>query len=41
MIDTSTKFGQRVAQRLEEERVIWLTTVDGQGIPQPRPVWLL
>jgi PPOX class probable F420-dependent enzyme len=41
MIDTNTQFGQRVARRLVEERVIWLTTVDSQGTPQPRPVWFL
>jgi PPOX class probable F420-dependent enzyme len=41
MIDTSTQFGQQVARRLEEEQVIWLTTVDNQGTPQPRPVWFL
>lgn len=40
-IDTSTPFGQRVTRRLQEERIIWLTTVDGAGIPQPRPVWFL
>ncbi len=39
MIDTSTEFGQRVARRLEEERIIWLTTVDQNNVPQPRPVW--
>lgn len=41
MIDTSTEFGQRVARRLAEERIAWLTTVDSHGIPQPRPVWFL
>jgi PPOX class probable F420-dependent enzyme len=38
-LDTTTEFGQRVTQRLEEEQVIWLTTVDSDGTPQPRPVW--
>lgn len=41
MIDTTTEFGQRVTRRLAEERIAWLTTVDSQGIPQPRPVWFL
>ncbi len=41
MIDTSTEFGQRVARRLQQERIIWLTTVDSSGQPQPRPVWFL
>lgn len=40
-IDTNTEFGQRVARRLEEERIIWLTTVDSHSRPQPRPVWFL
>jgi PPOX class probable F420-dependent enzyme len=38
-IDTTTAFGQRVHRRLQEEVVIWLTTVDASGTPQPRPVW--
>jgi PPOX class probable F420-dependent enzyme len=41
MIDLTTEFGQRVKQRLEEELIIWLTTVGGDGTPQPRPVWFL
>jgi PPOX class probable F420-dependent enzyme len=40
-IDTATDFGARVARRLDEEIVIWLTTVDSHGTPQPRPVWFL
>lgn len=39
MIDLNTEFGRRAARRLEEERIIWLTTVDAEGMPQPRPVW--
>lgn len=39
MIDFSTEFGQRVQKRLEKEIVIWLSTVDSKGNPQPRPVW--
>ncbi len=39
MIDLTTEFGRRVARRLAEERIIWLTTVDAEGTPQPRPVW--
>ena len=41
MIDLSTEFGQRVQRRLNEERVLWLTTVSGNSAPQPRPVWFL
>ena len=39
MIDQNTPFGQRVARRLAEARVIWLTTVSPSGVPHPRPVW--
>ncbi len=41
MIDTNTEFGQRVARRLAEERIAWLTSIDGNGVPQPRPIWFL
>jgi hypothetical protein len=36
MIDLTTEFGRRVAQRLAEERIIWLTTMDAAGFPQPK-----
>jgi PPOX class probable F420-dependent enzyme len=39
--DPSTPFGERIARRLFEERLIWLTTVDAKGTPQPTPVWFL
>jgi PPOX class probable F420-dependent enzyme len=38
-LDLSTDFGQRVARRLREERIIWLITVDSHGVPQPNPIW--
>lgn len=41
MIDFSTQFGQRAHKRLSEEEILWLTTTDSRGIPQPRPVWFL
>ena len=41
MIDTTSEFGTRVAQRLQQEGIIWLTTVRGDGTPQPSPVWFL
>jgi PPOX class probable F420-dependent enzyme len=41
MLDKSTEFGQRVQKRLQEERIIWLTTISRQGVPSPRPVWFL
>lgn len=40
-IDTSTEFGQRVAGHLENDTVVWLTTVNPNGTPQPSPVWFL
>src|SRR2546429_2878207 len=39
--DQSTPFGERVARRLWDERLIWFTTVDAKGTPQPTPVWFL
>ena len=36
--DPTTPFGQRVAKRLHEEPIIWLTTIDSKGTPQPAPV---
>ena len=40
-IDTTTDFGKRVARRLREETIVWLTTVRRDGTPQPAPVWFL
>lgn len=41
MIDEGTEFGARVARRLREEMVVWLTTVTPAGAPLPRPVGFL
>jgi PPOX class probable F420-dependent enzyme len=41
MIDPTTKTGARVLERLERELVLWLTTVNPAGQPQPSPVWFL
>ena len=41
MIDLTSDFGKRAARRLAEDEIIWLTTTDNQGTPQPRPVWFL
>lgn len=41
MPDPATEFGARVARRLREEPVAWLTLVDGAGTPQPAPIWFL
>ena len=38
-IDTSTEFGAKVASRIEEQKLAWLTTIDSKGTPQPNPVW--
>jgi PPOX class probable F420-dependent enzyme len=38
-IDNSTAFGARIERRLNDELVIWLTTVGKSGTPQPNPVW--
>ncbi|MFC2064795.1 TIGR03667 family PPOX class F420-dependent oxidoreductase [Chloroflexota bacterium] len=35
------ELGERVQQRLENELVVWLTTVSADGTPQPNPVWFL
>jgi PPOX class probable F420-dependent enzyme len=40
-LDPGTPFGKRVERRLREDPLIWLTTVDAQGAPQPSPVWFL
>ena len=39
MIDLTSKLGVRAARRLQEEHIIWLTTVGSDGTPQPNPVW--
>lgn len=39
MIDLTSDFGKRASRRLMEEEIIWLTTTDRHGSPQPRPVW--
>ena len=39
--DPTTEFGARVARRLDEAPVAWLTLVDGAGTPQPAPIWFL
>ena len=40
-IDEGTEFGARVARRLREEIVVWLTTVTPKGAPLPSPVWFI
>jgi PPOX class probable F420-dependent enzyme len=41
MVDLNSSFGRAVQEHLENEYVIWLTTVDSHLAPQPRPVWFL
>lgn len=41
MINWNSKLGQRAAQRLDTEFVIWLTTVGQTGLAHPRPVWFI
>jgi PPOX class probable F420-dependent enzyme len=40
-IDLSTEFGALVANRLQGEPIIWLTTTSRDLTPQPNPVWFL
>ena len=39
MIDLTTKLGAQAAERLQQDDIIWLTTVSRDGTPQPNPVW--
>ena len=39
MIDFTSPLGRHVKRRLRKEQIIWLTTVDFNDAPQPRPVW--
>lgn len=41
MMDFTTKFGLIAKRHLENEYVIWLTTIDSKLRPQPRPVWFI
>ena len=39
--EASTVFGVWVRERLREEPIAWLTTVDARGVAQPNPVWFV
>ena len=41
MPDLNTKFGRFAKKHVKSEYFIWLTTVDTNGTPQPRPVWFI
>ena len=40
-LDPTSKFESRVADQLQHEIIIWLTTVTQEGQPQPNPVWFM
>jgi PPOX class probable F420-dependent enzyme len=39
--DPASPSGANIARQLHDEPLIWLTTVDAKGVPQPVPVWFL
>jgi PPOX class probable F420-dependent enzyme len=39
MINFISAAEKRIERRLQQEEILWLTTVDAQDTPQPRPVW--
>jgi PPOX class probable F420-dependent enzyme len=41
LFDPTTESGARIQKRLEQDKIIWLTTVAADGTPQPNPVWFL
>ena len=41
MSDVKLKLERKAKKLLKSEYVIWLTTVDANGVPQPRPVWFV
>jgi len=41
MVELTSKFGRVVKEHLKNQYVIWLTTVDSNLAPQPRPVWFV
>ena len=41
MVDLTSKFGRAVKRQLKNQYAIWLTTVDSNLTPQPRPVWFI
>jgi PPOX class probable F420-dependent enzyme len=40
-VDPATEYGARVMRRLNEEIVIWLSTLNPNGAPSSVPVWFL
>jgi PPOX class probable F420-dependent enzyme len=41
MVDLTSQFGRVVKEHLNNQYIIWLTTVDSSLAPQPRPVWFI
>lgn len=41
MSDPKLKLERKAKKLVKNEYVIWLTTVDAAGAPQPRPVWFV
>jgi PPOX class probable F420-dependent enzyme len=41
MVDFTSKLGKKAKRHLKQEYFIWLTTIDSNGTPQPRPVWFI
>jgi len=39
MVNFTSRLGRHVRRRLRKEQIIWLTTIDSNNAPQPRPVW--
>lgn len=39
MVESKKGFARTAGARMRRQDVIWLTTVDRTGAPQPRPVW--
>jgi PPOX class probable F420-dependent enzyme len=39
MINFTGGFPKQASARLKEHYIVWLTTVDSDNVPQPRPVW--
>ncbi len=38
-MDFNSRLGRKALKKLKRESMVWLTTVDAGGGPQPRPVW--
>ena len=38
-MDFDSPLGRKALRKLKREQIVWLTSVDDRGRPQPRPVW--